>query len=145
MKKQLVVFSLFALAYLAYAPGVSAQTCSGTPTTSPANVAFTVSPDHSATVPVTGVALLSSYALQIFKCSDSTQVGSNVDLGKPTPVGSTATVNNVVPQTLTKDVQYFAKVLAVGPGGSTASAASAPFYFPGPVAAPRAAGAPTFP
>ena len=144
MKKALVL-TLMLVAMFAYAPGVQAQTCTGTPTANPANVAFTVSPDHNATVPVTGQAVLTSYALQIFKCSDSTQVGSNVDMGKPTPVGSTATVNNIVPQTLTKDVQYFAKILAVGPGGSTASAASAPFYFPGPVAAPRAAGAPTFP
>ena len=115
--------ALAACLIVGFAPAVAAQSI-----VDARRVEFTPSADHAAT-DSTGVALVSSYQVQVFLAGGTTPVQS-ASLGKPVPdpdglirvdfVALLATP--LVPGTI-----YEARVLAVGPGGSSPSAVSNTF------------------
>lgn len=97
----------------------------------PTTADFIVSTDHNATTPVSGLPLVSEYRAQYFvldaQGNPSGQPAFTSSLGKPTPdaQGRVTIVNafdSLLPNTL-----YRLVILAVGPGGTTASPASDPF------------------
>jgi hypothetical protein len=97
-------------------------------------VEFTPSPDHNATDPATGVAIVQSYSLQVFLAGGTTPQQA-VSLGKPAPQSDgMIRVDFVALLTtpLTPGLIYETIVSAVGPGGSTASARSNTFAFTAP-------------
>ncbi len=118
-------FHLAALALsIAFTTLVQAQTVS------PRLVEFDPSADHSRSV--NGVAVVTRYTLRFYAVGSTTQLHS-IDLGKPAPqsdgkirVDFTAKLG-----TWPADgVVYEARVVAIGPGGSTPSTLSNRFVFP---------------
>lgn len=90
----------------------------------PTAVEFTVSLDHSATV--LGQAAVTRYELRIYALGAPSPV-TTFDLGKPTPVGQTATVRNAAIFTPLSTGEYTARVAAIGPGGEGVSDQTVPF------------------
>jgi hypothetical protein len=87
----------------------------------PTRVAFTASADHATNV--------TSYTVALYRAADPV-TGSPVatrDLGKPTPVSGDITVDISTLVNPLPAGSYKAVVRAVGPGGTTASAASSSF------------------
>ncbi|MGH9372544.1 MAG: BACON domain-containing protein [Vicinamibacterales bacterium] len=98
-------------------------------------VEFTPSADHNRTSG--GVSIVTLYRLQIFAVG-STQITRTVDLGKPSPEGDgfiRLDFVRLLSTPLTPGQQYQARVAAVGPGGTAASALSNQFSF-SPTCAP---------
>jgi len=91
----------------------------------PTTADFDASSDHA--VILNTVALVTKYWIDVYK-PDAT-LGTSIDLGKPTPVAGKITFTGLVTamSTLPPAAGYFAKVAAEGPGGRSASAASALF------------------
>ena len=95
----------------------------------PRYVEFTPSADHN-TLASDGTPLVQRYSLSLFATGSSVAFDT-MDLGKPTPSAGIIRVDflpllHTVP---TPGVVYEARVTAVGPGGSTASALSNQFSF----------------
>lgn len=91
----------------------------------PTGVEFDVSADH-ATV-VVGVPAVTKYELRIFTTLTAPLPVTTFDLGKPTPVGTKATVTNVAMFTPLTTGGYVARVVAIGPGGEGVSDPTVPF------------------
>lgn len=91
----------------------------------PTGVEFDVSADHATTV--VGVPAVTRYELRIFLSAASPTPVSTFDLGKPTPVGTKATVTNVAMFTPLVTGGYVARVVAIGPGGEGVSDPTVPF------------------
>ncbi|HET7220411.1 MAG TPA: Ig-like domain-containing protein [Vicinamibacterales bacterium] len=88
----------------------------------PTSVAFTPSADHSTTN-------VTSYVVALYRSVDpitGTPVATR-DLGKPTPVNGTITVDITTLVDPLPSGTYYGAVRAVGPGGTTSSTASATF------------------
>jgi hypothetical protein len=97
----------------------------------PQFVEFTPSPDHN-TLATDGTPLVQRYSLSFYPAGSSVAFDT-MDLGKPTPSAGIIRVDflplrHTVP---TPGVTYEARVAAIGPGGSTASAVSNGFSFQG--------------
>lgn len=90
----------------------------------PTTVEFDVSADHNVTV--LGVPAVSKYELRIFAAGASAPT-TTFDLGKPTPVGIRARVQNPAIFTPLAMGDYVARVVAVGPGGDGVSEPTLPF------------------
>ena len=121
----LFLFLLGCSSLVLFPSGLGAQTIS------PQIVEFDPSADHSRTVG--GVALVDGYQLR-FYIVGGTQPVHVIELGKPTPDGDgTIRFNFSAPLGAwpVNGVVYEARVAAVGPGGSTLSAISNQFVFPG--------------
>jgi hypothetical protein len=102
-------------------------------------VQFQKSADHDAQVTGSTTWVLTGYVVMV--CTGSTMT-TQANVAKPTP---DASGNIIVPvpnaSLLAKNTQYYTRVYAVGPGGTSApSVASSPFVMAG---APAAPGAPT--
>lgn len=112
-----------AMPYLAGAQAVS----------DPQAVEFDPSPQHSA-VDGSGAALVTRYDLSVYNPGGSTPLRT-VSLGKPSPGGDgkirVAFLALMTPP-LATGVMYEAKIITVGPGGSTPSTASNGFTFSAP-------------
>lgn len=101
------------------------------PTINPTIAEFTPSPDHSR-VASDGTAWVTRYDLGFYQegASSAFQVAS---LGKPAPAADGLIRINLSTLTVpSAGIVYQARVIAVGPGGSTPSAASNPFMFGAP-------------
>jgi hypothetical protein len=118
---------------------VAATAGAQTVAVNPNTVVFDPSADHNAVSALTGLPLVSRYALR-FYLPGATQPVQDQDLGKPTPgTDGKITITNRALFTGTPialDTKYVAKVAAVGPAGEGVSAASDPFGNAGPPAAP---------
>src|SRR4029453_19188530 len=95
-------------------------------------VEFNASPDHD-TLFTDGRPLVSSYSMSIYTSGGSTPIDT-INLGKPTPVSGIIRVDfipllHAAPPT---GVNLEARVLAVGPGGTTPSSTSTGFTFQAP-------------
>lgn len=117
---------LAALLVLASALPVSAQTT----TLNPSTVTFTASPDHTTTLG--GTAVLTSYVVEVY---DGASLVKSTDVGKPTPAANGDITVPLSSQSLAKNKVFTAQVAAVGPGGTSRSAPSNPFAYPGAPAA----------
>jgi hypothetical protein len=107
------------------------------PVANPTALEFNASADHAAVTPVTGAAVLTRYEARYYLASSCT-LGTGKDqcpattpaftlnLAKPAPVSGVINVTNVF-QGLVLNQTYKAVVVAVGPGGASASVASNPF------------------
>lgn len=104
----------------------------------PTGVEFDVSADHNTIV--VGVPAVTKYELRIFLSATSPTPVSTFDLGKPTPVGTKATVTNVAMFTPLSTGGYVARVVAIGPGGEGVSDPTVPFGKMAAPAKPTAAG-----
>ena len=92
-------------------------------------VEFSPSADHDATAG--GVAVLTSYELQIV-AADTGQTVRSISLGKPSPQSDgfiRLDFLRLLPAPLAPAIDYQARVAAVGPGGSAASALSNRFSY----------------
>src|SRR5215207_7515012 len=101
----------------------------------PRYVEFNASPDH-ATQTSTGTPLVASYSLSLYPQGSSVAFAT-VSLGKPNP--DTSNLIRVdflplLPSLPTPGVNFEARVAAVGPGGTAASAVSNSFSFTAPCA-----------
>jgi hypothetical protein len=105
----------------------------------PTTVTWTVSTDDAATG-LDGNPIVTRYELRASLSTAPTVVVSTQNLLKPTPAAGTdtATLAAAFLAALTKNVQYVAKIAAIGPAGEGLSAASNPFGVTGPPAAPTA-------
>lgn len=129
----------FVLAFLLLSAPVFAQT----PVNGTTGIAFAASPDHNA-VSADGTPLTDHYQLDIVAQINGALFWSQ-NLLKPNPDnnGEVLVRPIAVLGTLPYGAVYTATVSAVGPGGSTRSAASDPFVRPAPPpAAPRSPGSP---
>ncbi len=100
-------------------------------TVSPQTVEFDPSADHNATVG--GVAVVEGYELRFYTVGGAQPVHV-IELGKPTPEADGKIRFNFASSLgawPVDGVVYEARVAAVGPGGSTVSAISNQFVFPG--------------
>jgi len=101
-------------------------------TLNPTTVQFTASTDHNSTAPDGVTPLVSSYELEFYQVG-AAQPFQTLSLGKPTPDASnTITVNfaNLLSAALpSPGIVYDATVSAIGPGGTSASAASNAFEY----------------
>jgi hypothetical protein len=132
---------LIVLIILLFATNAEAQTSadcvgalSGVAVKQPTTVTFTASADHSRLVE--GSAVLTGYRLVI--CVGST-LARVVDINKPTPNASNV-ISAPLPTDLSKNVSFYLRVQAVGPGGAVLTPPTLPFVWVGP---PAAAGSPT--
>ena len=107
------------------------------------SVAFTPSSDHAA-LNEDGSAVVTAYELRVMRFDNQTALFFTYALGKPIPVSGEIIVGPISAfATLTRAVQYVARVAAVGPGGEGISELSAPFVYPyAPPAVPGGPGAP---
>jgi len=111
---------------LSIAPTVAAQSISDA-----RRVEFTPSSDHGTIDPVTGLALVNSYTVDVFFAGGTVAV-QTANLGKPTPDADgmiRVDFVSLLPSPLAAGVTYEAVVSAVGPGGTTPSARSNTFSF----------------
>ncbi|MCM3879033.1 MAG: hypothetical protein ND807_02895 [Vicinamibacterales bacterium] len=123
--RKLIRVVLVVLAAVVLLPrGTSAQA-----TVNPTQALFEPSPDHNAT-DTSGTPLVQSYDLQFFLVG-ATAPFQTVSLGKPAPVAGTITVNltSILVGWPVPGTNYFAKVVAVGPGGPSSGAQSNNFSF----------------
>ncbi len=105
-------------------------------TTDPRVVEFAPSPDHDRVV--SGVAVVNRYALE-FYLLNGLVVLQTIDLGKPNPGTDgiiRAQFSSLLGSWPVLGAVYQARVTAIGPGGSTASALSNQFSFAGTTPAP---------
>jgi hypothetical protein len=96
----------------------------------PRYVEFNPSVDHNATH-TDGTPLVQRYSLSIYQTGSSTAVDT-MDLGKPAPDGSNIIRVDFRPLLhvqLTPGQMYEARVMSVGPGGTTPSGLTNDFYF----------------
>ena len=113
-------------AMLATASGTSAQSI-----VDAGRLEFTPSSDHDAVDSTTGAAIVQSYVLEIFLTGDVTAVRT-VNLDKPSPQADgmiRLDFLSLVSPALATGLIYEAHIVAVGPGGSSASARSDTFAF----------------
>ena len=126
VRARIALFFALGCLSLAFLPSlVNAQTVS------PQTVEFDPSPDHNASAG--GVAIVERYELRFYAVAGS-QPLHVIDLGKPTPEADGRIRFNFASRLggwPVVGVVYEARVAAVGPGGSTASAISNQFVFPG--------------
>ena len=122
--RERIVLLLVYLSLVAFPSVVTAQ-----PTTDPRVVEFERSPDHDRFV--NGVALVDRYALE-FYASGTNLLLQHIDVGKPTP-GANGLIRFEFATHLgawqVLGVTYEARVVALGPGGSTTSGNSNQFNF----------------
>jgi len=100
------------------------------PTADPRVVEFEPSPDHDRIVD--GVALVDRYALEFYTIGTNVLLQS-IDVGKPAPGTNGLIRFEFAPQLgawQVLGVVYEARVVALGPGGSTTSGSSNQFNFP---------------
>lgn len=128
-------YILFVLALLLVsAPSVYAQTTTVT-VDGTSGVSFPKSPDHDTVVG--GIAVVTSYQLDVFAVNTSGAVVFSFGLGKPAPDATgVVAVKPVVNFGAIATGQYVATVTAIGPGGQVRSMASDFFVRVGPPAAP---------
>jgi hypothetical protein len=122
---------LVGVALLCAAP-VSAQTV-----LNPTKTEFVASADHDAMFG--GVALVTRYELRHYVVGTTTPVAV-FDLGKPTPDGNSLIVATFPPLAPSATTLYFARVVVIGPEGSSESNDSNQYGFTG---VPAAVGTPT--
>lgn len=131
MKKNRFVFGL--LVIVSWSAWLYAQATIPNLVLNPTTVAFTASPDHAATAPLSGEALVTRYEGRYFTLDAAGNIPAGatpafvVDYGKPTPgAGNTITLTNALGGML-PNTAYRLIVFAVGPGGEAESNASNPF------------------
>lgn len=121
MKRRSLFLAAIAVALFAsILPAIRAQSVVAI---NPTSISFTPSPLHDATLPVSGGAVLTSYAVAIMDGANEVRL---TDIGKPTPAGGTITVP--LPRTgLANNKTFTAVIVSNGPGGSERSTPSNPF------------------
>ena len=108
-------------------------------TISPQTVEFDPSADHNRTVD--GVAVVDDYELRFYVLGGAVLLHV-IELGKPAPEADgkiRVNFSSLLGAWPVAGLVYEARVAAVGPGGSTASALSNSFTFPGTTPPPAAA------
>jgi hypothetical protein len=125
------------LMFAAFIGGFASVASAQTPTVVTANsgIAFVASADHNVTVG--GVAVVTSYQVDVIAAQGTTATGFSLGLGKPSPDAS----NTITVQPLAQfggllQGVYTMTVSAIGPGGNGVSAASDPFVRVLPARAP---------
>lgn len=139
MIRTLALACLVALSLMA--PTVSSAQ---TPVDATSGVTFTASPDHAATNE-DGSPMVTGYELRIVRLDAQGVLFLSYQLGKPAPApNGDITVKPISAlSTLTRAVQFVARVSAIGPGGEGVSGLSDPFVYPfAPPAQPGAPGVP---
>jgi hypothetical protein len=121
MKKMILT-----LAFLMCASVLYAQTA-----VNPTLVQFSVSPDDTAINALTGQPIVTRYELRVYLPTILTTIVITQDLGKPTPISGTDTVNlgTTLIAALVKNTAYVAKVAAIGVTGEGVSDISNPFGY----------------
>lgn len=117
MRKVLLIFAI-----LLFSSGtfVQAQTV-----INPTTAVFNASADHN--VVENGINLVSNYELRVYRINE-TIVVKTLNLNKPTPDATNTIISDITSFVLSLVVgDYYATVVAKGPGGESVSAPSNPF------------------
>jgi hypothetical protein len=118
---KVIARALLIVAALLWAVPVVAQELVVNPTT----ISFIASADHDSLY-TDGTPAVTRYEMRVFTPTGTTPILVQT-LGKPTPVSGTIVMVNPAWFLTAMNIQYVAKVAAIGPGGEGLSTASNPF------------------